>query len=266
LLTQQRNELALLQDQLAQRNLQLEAANAELRSLDEMKSMFLGVAAHELRTPLASILGFAELLLEESGPAGWTETQLQFLHIIQRNAGRLLEIANNLLDVTRLAAGRMEVDLQPHDLGGLVEQLVAEYRPRAAAQSHQLSLAVAAPLPPALCDVMRATQIMGNLLDNATKYTPAGGAIHVCLRRADEAGFLQFSVADTGIGIPEQDQGHLFDSFYRARNSGLTKASGAGLGLHIVAALVELHGGRVWVQSQLGQGSTFYVTFPVSDD
>ena len=266
LLTQQRNELALLQAQLADRNLQLEAANAELLGLDEMKSMFLAVAAHELRTPLASILGFAELLLDDNDPAAWTPAQLQFLQIIQRNAGRLLEIANNLLDITRLAAGRMEIDLRPHDLGSLVEQLVAEFRPRAASRSQQLTPTVAAHLPPVLCDAARTAQVMGNLLDNAVKYTPEGGAIQIRLQRADEAGFLQLSVSDTGIGVSEADQAHLFDSFFRARNSNLTAASGAGLGLHIVRALVELHGGRVWVKSQPGAGSTFFVTFPISDD
>lgn len=265
-LTQQRNELALLQTQLAHRNLQLEAANAELRTLDEMKSMFLSVAAHELRTPLASILGFAEMLLEDIATSAWTPSQVQFLQIIQRNASRLLEITNNLLDVTRLAAGRLEVDLRPSNLADLAEQLVAEYRPRAAARSQQLSLDMDAYLPRALCDATRTVQILGNLLDNATKYTPEGGAIQVRLQRANEVGFLQLSVSDTGIGVSEQDQAHLFESFFRARNSGLTKASGAGLGLHIVHALVELHGGRVWVNSRLGEGSTFCVTFPISDD
>jgi len=263
-LAQNRNELRLLRDQLARQNLELAAANAELRRLDEIKSMFVSVAAHELRTPLAPIRGYLEVLLDEE-VGHLTGEQREYLQIVQESARRLLTLTSNLLDVTRIEAGRIELVLQPVDLWALIETLAAEYGPQLEAKAQRLTLCASPGLPSALCDEMRARQIVGNLLSNACKYTPEGGAIRVSLALAEEQGFLQVAVADSGVGVPAEDQPRLFSRFFRARSAVLTRASGAGLGLFIARSLAELHGGRIWFQSEPGQGSTFYVTFPVAD-
>ncbi len=262
-LTQRRNELRLLRDKLAQQNLELAAANAELRRLDDMKSMFVSVAAHELRTPLASITGFVEVLLDEAaGPL--TDVQREYLEIVQQSARRLETITGNLLDVTRIEAGRIELILKPTDLPALVESVAAEYEPQLDARAQRLTLRAQPDLPPALCDQTRVAQIIGNLLSNACKYTPEGGLITVSVTRAEEEGFLQVAVADTGVGIAVEEQERLFTRFFRAASAQQTGASGTGLGLYIARSLVELHGGRIWFESDVNKGSTFYVTLPIA--
>jgi signal transduction histidine kinase len=263
-LAQQRNELRLLRDQLALHNVELAVANAELQRLDELKSQFVSIAAHELRTPLSSVIGYVEILLDENtGPL--TEGQREYLAIIQRSGRRLLTAARNLLDVTRIEAGRVDLVLQPAELSILVQRVASELRPMLEAKGQCLTLHVLPGLPPALCDKVRAPQIISNLLSNASKYTPDGGLITVTVAPAEEEGFLQVSVADNGVGISADDQAKLFSRFFRAGTASLTGASGAGLGLHITQSLVELHGGRIWFESGLGEGSTFYVTFAIAD-
>jgi len=263
-LTQHRNELRLLRDQLARQNLELEAANVELRRLDEMKSIFVSVAAHELRTPLTSVSGFVEVLLDEDlGPLN--ETQREYLEMAQAGAERLLHITDSLLDVTCIEAGRIELVLQPRDLASLVQAVAAEYAPQVTARAQRLTLHAPPDLPAILCDKTRTVQIVGNLLSNAIKYTPEGGSITNSLALAEEAGFVRVAVADTGVGISSEDQPKLFRRFFRAASAVQTRAYGAGLGLFITRSLVELHGGRIWFESEPDHGSTFYVTFPISD-
>jgi signal transduction histidine kinase len=263
-LAQQRNDLRLLRDQLERQNLELAAANTELRRLDEMKSMFVSVAAHELRTPLTSIAGYLELLLdEECGPLN--DEQREYLEIAQWSAGRLLNITNNLLDLARIETGRMELILQPTDLPALVEAVAAEFGPQLEGKAQRLILRATSGLPPALCDETRAAQIIGNLLSNASKYSPEGSLITISLSLAETKGFLQVSVQDNGVGISVEDQAKLFYRFFRAQGECFDEIHGAGLGLYITRSLVELHGGRIWFESEPGKGSTFYVTFPVAD-
>jgi signal transduction histidine kinase len=263
-LSQSRNELRLVQQQLAHRNLELATANAELRRLDDLKSTFVSVAAHELRTPLAAIQGYVEMLVDEDvGPL--SDRQREYLAVVQSSAGRLLHITSNLLDVTRIEAGRVDLVLQPTDLSDLVQRVTAEYEPQVTARAQHLTMHHPPELPPVLCDPTRTAQIIGNLLSNAFKYTPREGHIGVNVDRAQEDGFLQVSVTDDGVGIGPEDQDMLFRRFFRATSATETGASGAGLGLYITRWLVELHGGRIWFESQLGGGSTFYVTFPIAD-
>ena len=263
-LSQHRNELRLAQEQLARQNLDLAAANAELRRLDELKSNFVAVAAHELRSPLAVIQGYVEMLADEDvGPL--SEGQRVYLGAIQKSTQRLLHITSSLLDVTRIEAGRMDLVLQPTDLPALVWAAAAEFQTQLTAKRQCLTLHHAPALPPALCDPTRASQIVGNLVSNAIKYTPEQGHIRIAVQAAAEEGFLQVSVADDGIGIASGDQDKLFDRFFRAASAAQIGVGGTGLGLYITRSLVELHGGRIWVSSEPGTGSTFYVTFPIAD-
>lgn len=262
-LMQHRNELRLLRDELDRRNLALMAANAELQRLDEMKSAFVSIAAHELRTPLASISGYVEMLLDgDADPL--TKRQSEYLQIVQDSARRLLAITQDLLDLTRIETGRIELVLQPTDLVSLIESVGAEYAPMIESKAQRLTLRAAAGLPCALCDRTRAAQVIGNLISNASKYTSPGGIITVSLTPAAEEGFLQVAVTDTGVGIAAADQARVFEQFFRASSAARTGASGAGLGLYIVRSLVELHGGRTWLESQPDVGSTFFVTFPIA--
>ena len=262
-LTQQRNELRFLRDELQRQNLELAAVNAELKRLDELKSSFVSVAAHELRSPLTSISGYVEMLLdEEFGPLA--AAQRAPLETLRASARRLLEITNNLLDVTRIETGRIELVLQPTDLPALVEAVAEEYAPQLRARGQRLTLQAAPGLRSALCDRTRAAQIIGNLLSNAVKFTGHGGLITIRIDRiaGDD---LQISVADNGVGIAQDDQPKLFTRFYRAGSAQATGANGAGLGLYITRSLVELHGGRIWFESALDRGTTVHVTFPAVD-
>lgn len=263
-LMQQRNELLLLRDEMAAKNLELMAVNTELKQMDEIKSRFVSVAAHEFRTPLAAILGYAEILLEP-GYDPLTESQTQFLQVVQRNGRHLQTIVDDLLDVTRLETGNLALIMKPVNALELVEYVGSALHPLINEKSQQLILDIEPGITNILCDEMRATQVITNLLANASQYTQENGTITIKIMPAEDVGYIQFSVADSGIGIPEEEQAKLFDRFYRATNANDARPSGTGLGLYIVHSLVELHGGKIWLESKLGEGTTFYVTFPVDD-
>ena len=264
-LVQQRNELRLLRDELQRQNQVLASYNAELKRMDEMKSMFVAIAAHELRSPLTSINGYLEILLD--GMFGAVpQNQEDALRIIESSVQHLISITSNLLDATRLEAGRVELILVPAQLPLLVQTVATQMMPRLDAKEQSLEMTIAPDLPPVLCDRMRVIQIIGNLLDNACKYTERGGQINLNLTLAAEPGFVQLAVRDTGVGIAASDHAHLFTRFFRAESAYLTSETGTGLGLHIARSLVELHGGHIWLESELGRGTTFFITFPIADE
>ena len=263
LLNQHRDELNSLRNQLLNHNAELNRANAELQQLDDVKSTFISVAAHELQTPLSSIAGFIEMLSDEVY-GSVNEEQKEALDIVQRSATRLINIIKNLLDVTRIEAGRIELALRPIDLHNLIETVVAEFRPQIESRQQNLTLNFQTNLPFALCDHTRTIQIIGNLLSNAMKYTPNQGVIELKTYLAEQEGFIRFSVIDSGVGISREDQKLLFKRFFRAESANLTGEHGTGLGLYITRSLVELHGGQIWTESELWRGSKFHVTFPVA--
>jgi signal transduction histidine kinase len=216
-----------------------------------------------LRTPLTPIAGYVEMLLDgEFGPL--TGEQREAIETVRAGAARLQTLTDALLDVTRIEAERVELVLRPTDLAELVQAVVAQYQPQIEAKAQRLTLDVPPDLPFALCDATRAAQVVGNLMSNASKYTPREGQIVLALGVADEEGFLKVSVADNGVGISPEDQPKLFGRFFRAKSAVQAEASGAGLGLYITRSLVELHGGRIWFESEPGRGSTFFVNFPVA--
>lgn len=262
-LVQHQNELRLLRDRLARQNLELAAANLELRHLDQIKSVFVSVAAHELRTPLTSVAGYVEMMLNGDYGAVTAE-QRDVLQVVHGSAQRLVAVTNDLLDITRIEAGRLELLLTPVDLPALLRQVAAEFAPQIERKQQVLEVRCDAGIPPVLCDRVRVAQIAGNLLSNANKYSPQGGAIVLSLGRAAEEGFALLTVADSGLGIASEDQAVLFTRFFRGSSALAAAVAGAGLGLSIARSLVELHGGRIWFESRPGQGSTFYVTLPVA--
>lgn len=230
-----------------------------LKKLDRIKSDFVTAVSHDLRSPLTSILGYVELI-ERAGPVN--ELQRQFIAKVQSSVDQITRLINDLLDLGKIEAGldtRM-VTLQLEDLLHLAVQQAQE---SAQAKGLRVEIQVDGSLPPMRGDPMRLQQMFSNLLDNAIKYTDPGGRVR--LSAGVEGGQIIVHVSDTGMGIPAADQPHLFDKFYRASNVP-EDSSGTGLGLSIVKSIVETHKGRIWVESALGEGTTFSVVFPALDE
>jgi signal transduction histidine kinase len=237
----------------------LKAQLDELQTLDRLKSDFLNVVTHELRTPLTSIRGFAEFL--EDGIGGQLSTDQQdFVRHIQGNAEQLGALVDDLLDLARLEAGRFTLKCQAVELVGLAREVADGLRPQAL--SAGLTLAVDAPPSPLAlqADPVRLRQVLGNLLANAVKFTPAGGTVTIALR--DEGDTRVIRVADTGIGIAEEHMPRLFSKFFQVESALNRTFKGTGLGLPITKGLVEAHGGRIEVRSRPGEGTTVTVWLP----
>jgi len=232
------------------------------REVDRMKTEFVSLVSHELRTPLTSIKGFADLILD--GDAGdISGEQREYLDIIKQNADRLVALINELLDISRIESGRIRLNRQPLALTPVIESVADSLRHQIQQRKQSLVVQVDPDLPVILADRDRVTQVITNFLSNAHKYTPEGGAIRIAAE--PENRFVRVSVSDTGIGISPDDQKKLFTKFYRVDSSLTRSIGGTGLGLAIAKSIVELHGGSVSVTSQLGVGSTFSFTLPLTE-
>jgi len=240
------------------------------RQAEEAKSKFIATISHELRTPMTSIKGYVELLV--AGAAGrLTAQQRQFLEVVAANAERMVGLVNNLIAVSQVERGTIQIEAQAVDMRQIIEEAVQAIRPQAA--ERQLDLATN--LPPGACPVQGdpyfLRQIMDNLLSNALRYTPPQGRITIWTAEAhleDGQGapqcYLVVNVRDTGVGIPAEEQDRIFEPFYRVENPLSLEAGGVGMGLAIVRRLVEAHGGRIWVESQPNAGSTFSFVIPTA--
>ncbi|HEY8742197.1 MAG TPA: ATP-binding protein, partial [Chloroflexota bacterium] len=229
------------------------------RAVQRMKDEFVSLVSHELRTPLTSIKGYTDLLLAGEVGALATE-QREFLEIVQRNADREVTLVNDLLDLSRLEAGQMELRRTRLALSPLLQEVADAFRPQLDAKQQRLTLDLAPHLPPVLGDAERLTQVFTNLISNAHKYSPAGATITVSAMPQGDG--LRVDVRDTGIGLTPEEQARIFTRFYRADNRTTREVGGTGLGLAITRALVERHEGTITVSSAPGAGSTFSVTLP----
>lgn len=243
---------------------------------DRLKDEFIGAVSHELRTPMTSIKGYTQLLAMGSlGPL--TDTQREFLHTITTNAERMITIINDLLDITKIETGSIlnEMDIRPLHLAEALSGVIAELQPRIVERGQALTVVIPPGLPLARVDARGFKQILGHLVTNAVKFTPRAGTIAVEMREATEEAvpidlreglrpgrFILVDVRDTGVGIAPEDQPRIFDRFYRTENALKIEAGGTGLGLALVKPLVRLFGGRIWVRSTVGQGSTFSFVVP----
>ena len=240
----------------------LAQVNEELRRLDELKSEFLAMVSHELRTPLTAIIGYSRLLMRQvHGPL--SPKQLEQQEAIFRSAQRLTDLINDLLDVSRLEAGRVEIEPRPTDPRQVTEQVMSVVRVAAQAKQIRITDELPADLPAVLADPSRFHQILVNLVGNAVKFTPPGGAVRVYGGVHKEQVWI--AVEDTGVGIARDELAHIWDPFYQVESPMHRRHGGSGLGLTIVRRLVELHGGLVRAESGgHNAGSRFVFTLPVA--
>jgi signal transduction histidine kinase len=238
--------------EIADKSRQLEAASRH-------KSEFLANMSHELRTPLNAIIGFSEVLSERMF-GELNEKQEEYLKDIHASGQHLLSLINDILDLSKIEAGRMELELTDFHLPTALDSALALIRERAGRRGIALHLSVDDRLGQIRADERKVRQVVLNLLSNAIKFTPEGGRIDVGAVPRD--GFVEVAVSDTGVGIAPEDQEAVFEEF-RQVGTADKKVEGTGLGLTLCRKFIELHGGKIWVKSQLGQGSTFTFTVPV---
>src|SRR5262249_41901327 len=231
------------------------------RELDRMKTEFVSQVSHELRTPLTAIKGFTDLLLD--GDAGeLNDEQQEYLNIVKSNVDRLVALINDLLDISRIESGRIKLDVTPLDVAAIVGSVVTMMRTLLDGKNQTLTAELPPDLRLARGDHDRVVQVITNPDSNAHKYTPGGGSIRISAENAD--GMVRIAVTDNGMGIPAEDVPKLFARFFRVDSSITRVIGGTGLGLSIVKSLVELQGGTVSVETELGRGSTFAFTLPIA--
>ncbi len=235
---------------------ELQEANARLAELDRLKSDFIAIASHELRTPLGLILGYASFLREEA--EGATSAQLD--KVLQA-ALQLKGLIEDMVNLTHLEAGNAELHLSEFALQDLIRETVAAQQEFAASKTITITPSLPAAPVNVRADREKIGIVLNNLLNNAIKFTAAGGQVRISIRH--QPGMVAISVADTGIGIPPDELERIFDRFYQVESHLTRHTGGMGLGLSIARGMVELHGGRIWAESVLGRGSRFTFTLPL---
>jgi signal transduction histidine kinase len=232
----------------------------ELEEVSRHKSEFLANMSHELRTPLNAVIGFSEVLQERMF-GDLNDKQEEYVRDIHASGRHLLSLINDILDLSKVEAGRMELDLSPFDVPAALENALTLVRERVDRHGLTATLTIDPGVGQVLGDERKVRQVLLNLLSNAVKFTPEGGRIAVRARPAD--GQVQIAVTDTGIGIAPEDHEAIFEEFRQVGHDYSKKREGTGLGLALARRFVELHGGRLWVESAPGQGSTFTFTLPI---
>jgi signal transduction histidine kinase len=239
---------------------EIEEKGEQIEAANRHKSEFLANMSHELRTPLNAIIGFSEVLQEKLF-GELNEKQAEYAEDILTSGRHLLSLINEILDLSKVEAGRMELEAATFDLPLAIENARTFVRERATKHGITLDVDVDERLGDFLGDERKIKQILLNLLSNAVKFTPEGGRIGIKAKRAD--GSVEISVSDTGIGIAPEDQARIFEEFRQVGGENAKKIEGTGLGLTLAKKFVELHGGKIWVESEVGKGSTFTFTLPI---
>jgi len=260
-------ELRLATDDATRKKKELEMANIELREASRMKSQFLANVSHELRTPLNSIIGFSELLGERAF-GDLNDRQVQYVEFIHSSGEHLLQLINNILDLSKIEAGRMELSAEVFSIMEALGEVLGIVRPMAHKRSVVIEARTAPASPKIMADKAKFKQIMLNLLSNAVKFNVEGGKVDIDWdimeepSRMEMVRYIVFKIKDTGIGIKDEDKTKLFKEFEQIDSSITREYGGTGLGLVLTKRLVELHNGRIWVESVYGKGSSFYVKMP----
>lgn len=254
---QRTRRLARAYEELEERNKELRRVNEELRDLDRLKSEFVSMVSHELRSPLTNISGAVELLLG----SGAEVDEKRMLEVIGEESARLARLVQGILDVSRIEARKLDLRRERVDILSLLQRVVVNLQ--GSTSLHQFVLPRADSLPRVWGDEDRIAQIFFNLLDNAEKYSPQGGKITVTAEA--EGKEMVICVTDQGLGISDKERKRIFRKFHRVNGSDSRETYGHGLGLYITKGLVEAQGGRIWVESSVGKGSTFTFTLPLAD-
>jgi len=248
-----------LERKVEERTLQLSRALEEIKMISKRKSDFVSAVSHELRTPLTSIKGYASILLSEK--LGQLPPAVkERLDKINRHSDELAQLVNNLLDISRIESGKISMKLEPLNLKEIIEEVVDLMNVQLKEKEIEFKFELSADVEYVLADRQQLERVFINLLGNAIKFTPAKGKISIRASSLDN--LCQIDITDTGIGIPQESLGAIFDEFYRVDNPINQKVKGTGLGLSLVKRIVEAHGGSIWVRSKLNEGSTFSFTIP----
>jgi signal transduction histidine kinase len=230
---------------------------SELERTEQLRRNMVADASHEIRSPLSNIKGYLAAIRD-----GIKKPDADTMHLINRETDTLSRLADDLQDLSLADSGALKLKLQPENVSALINEAMSSIQTRAEAKGVSISIELVEKLLPVNVDYDRIKQVLHNLLDNALTHTPAGGAIVVSAKQQEK--WIEVSVADTGEGIPAEDLPNIFERFYRADKSRARATGGSGLGLTIAKRLVKAHGGNIEVQSELGKGSRFSFTLPVS--
>ena len=242
----------------------LEKSNQELRRLDENKTEFISLASHELRTPLTIIKSQVQTVLE--GKLGEINaSQVEFLSTVASNIDRLIRLVKDLLDLSRIQTGKIEMRFEAFDMSDLIHYILGLFKAQADNKSIRLKNEVPEGLGCVFADREKVERILLNLIGNSMKFTPEGGEIFVSAKVSGDAGKdVVIGVGDSGVGIPESELDKIFERFHQVEGSSFESAEGAGLGLAITKGLVEAHHGKIWAESEVGKGSVFRFTLPLA--
>lgn len=243
---------------------ELECKNRELEEASLAKTQILTTATHELKTPLTSIVGYVDRMLLRTDTVGeLNEKQTKYLETVQKNAHRLKALVDDLLDISRIEAGGLELALLDLDVVSEIEDAVQAMQTQLSDKKTDLILDIPADIGMVSADRLRFGQVLTNLLSNACKYSPVGSKVTISASMQDR--HIQIDISDTGIGISKADQAKLFTKFFRADNTSTREESGSGLGLYITKHLIEAHHGTIWTDSTIGEGTTFHFTWQRSE-
>ena len=255
--------LTSLEQRVTQRTQELQEARDEAVAANKSKSEFVSVVSHELKLPMTSIKGYSDLML--SGATGpLNENQDKFLNTIRSNVNRMATLVSDLADISRIESGNLRIEPRQVPVWDVIDEVVTLTRTQVTQKNQTVTVDIPHELPKAWCDRNRLAQILTNLVSNANKYTPEGGAIVIHATCEDH--MIQIKVEDNGLGMTLEDQQKLFGKFFRSADDKVREAPGTGLGLSITKNLIELQGGKIWFESEYRKGTSFYFTVPISKD
>lgn len=256
-----------LKEQVERATRELRDANEQLKDLDKLKDEFLSIASHDLRTPMTAIKGYLWMALNDRAGKIENPALKRYLDISYASSERMISLINDLLNVSRIKAGRMQMIFEDIDFKTIVDQVFAELASKSTEKSIELKYVGEASLPHVIADKQKMAEVLQNLIGNALKFTPEKGKITVTTKPSKEAGFVEIAVADTGVGLSKEDAAKLFEKFGRVEQSykSAKTRGGTGLGLYITKNYTEMHGGKIWVTSELGKGTTFTFTLRIFD-
>lgn len=259
-MTQHLNELyTSLEERVKQRTQELAEARDEAVAANKSKSEFVSIVTHELKLPMTSIKGYSDLMLAgATGPLN--ENQAGFLTTIRNNVNRMATLVSDLADISRIESGNLRIEPRSVPVWDVVDEVANLTRTQLEQKKQTLTLEIPEGLPKAWCDRTRLAQILTNLVSNANKYTPEGGEVNIEAIQMEN--MIQIMVRDNGLGMTPEDQQQLFSKFFRSADEKVREAPGTGLGLSITKNLIEMHGGRIWFESEFRQGTRFYFTIP----